>query len=170
MSQEYHNYDTDETLTLDEEFHFELRGEKYVLYQANGEDGTQYKNELFRRTKMKDGEISGFVDLSYADLYLLSLVVKYDGKPRAEADGVPMETIKGFPYPVIKDLVKRAKDIGDIDDESPQWNALQEAMSLEDAPIKLPVFKDWLNSLPLSEDRFKPLKPWAKSKTDKIKN
>jgi hypothetical protein len=134
---------------------------RYVLKEADESSATQYRDAMLRCTKLgADGKPTQVDGLAATEPLLVSLCLMKTGN-----DGhlIPagLQFVNGLPSRIVKKMYMWIRDSSDLAEETNERSLLSEALSMKDAPITLPVLRDWANTN-LDQKEFKPLLDWLK--------
>ncbi len=138
--------------------------ESYILKEASGKAACEYRNAMLACTTLgPEGRPTSLRNLANVEPLLVSLCLfSQDGKR------VPQDKISAWPARVQKTLFNKIKEISELGEESPERIALEKALQLDDSPVSLDQFKEWIEALP--EDNFAILKVWFMTEGEPAKN
>lgn len=127
-------------------------GNEYFLHEADGENGTTFKNK--RNSLMKfneEGRVVGFNDVHILETLIISYCLKdATGKP------VPVATFNKWPNRVKEKLAETALQISGLRQVGVQYaDLLERALNNPEGPVKWEALRDWIMSLDPKE--FKAL-------------
>jgi len=124
---------------------------QYILREANGKAATDHRNAIMASTQFgPDGKVSGIKNLASVEAVFVAACL-WDEKGK----NPPVSTIQSWPARVQKQLYEKAKDLSDMNDESPIVMLLEKALNLEGSPIGYEEVSAWVGSL--QDDEFRPL-------------
>jgi hypothetical protein len=127
-------------------------GEKYVLRESTGKVTTDHRNAIMASTQFgPNGKVVGLKDLASVEAKFVAGCM-WDSKGR----NPPVTLIQSWPARVQQALYEKAKELSDMDEESPVRKALELALSREDAPISFEHLSAWAKGLEDS-DELRPL-------------
>lgn len=160
MSQADFDFDSIETIEIPVKY----KSVDYVLREATSGAAKEFANARISRVKMSStGEATSYGSLGDLEPLLVSLCLfELSGKP------VTVKFVEAMPYKVQKALYEKAKEISGMDDNDPMVDALNLALSRDDAPITKESLVEWLASL--DGPQYKVLAKLAKSLGSTSKN
>ena len=126
-------------------------GKAYTLREASGRVATNHRNAIMASSRLgPDGKVIGVSNLASVESVFVAGCL-WDEKEKNPT----VTLIESWPARVQKKLYETAKELSDFSETSPVFKSLEAALSLEDAPIDLASFVQWVQSLEGRE--FKPL-------------
>lgn len=107
---------SDDDMNLREE-EVDIRGELHVLREADGDTASKFQSAAIRgsRFNREAGDIT-IGDIGDVDLVLLTGCMFKKNVKAGNMSPVPASTIRSWPNRIIKQLVKRAKAMSDLND------------------------------------------------------
>lgn len=88
-----------------------IKGEKYILREADEAAVVAYRNCQVRAARVVDGKFTGMGDIVNSEPLLLSKCLLYE----KDRKNVPLEVINKWRHKVTKPLLERLKKISEID-------------------------------------------------------
>lgn len=142
-------------------------GKAYTLREANGKAATDHRNAIMSSTIFgPDGKVTGIKSLASVEASFVAACL-WDDKGRNPTSAI----VQTWPARVQKLLYEKAKELSDMNEESPIMNSLEKALSLEGSPISLEELSDFICSQ--TDKEFENLvrlfKPKA-NKDEQVKN
>lgn len=99
-----------------------IEGKKYVLREPSEAAALRYRDACIRGAKMEDGVVTmGAVAEAQpllVSLCLFEIISEQNGEPKNV--GVSLQTIKGWPTRVVKPLFEAAKEMGGLNEGTPE--------------------------------------------------
>lgn len=95
-------------------------GKKYVLREASGDTGRKFNDARTKCMHFQDGGVSGVEGVGGLPIYLLSMCLfetDEDGVVQPKRH-VTQEALKSWPERVIQPLFMKAREIGELDQDS----------------------------------------------------
>jgi len=101
--------------TKPQEIPVTIDGHNYTLREASGWAATQWRNAVMKGLKIATDpttgtpKVVGFQQVDHIEALLVSLCLFND-----KGENVPLETIQGWPYRVVRDLYQKAAEISQV--------------------------------------------------------
>jgi hypothetical protein len=135
----------------------------YVLREADGKTVTEHRNAIMSSTQFgPDGKVVGIKSLASVEAKFVASCMWNE-----QNNHPTTALIQSWPGRVQKELYEKAKELSDIGEVFPAFEALKAALSRNDSPVTLENFSEWVSSL--EDKECQPLVKLFKEESD-LKN
>lgn len=157
-------FETDEPI----EIPYSVKGVDYVLKEASGRAGVEYRNAVLACTQFTSGKATGIKGIAAVEPLLVSLCSIYATGPK-QGTRVPVTVVETFSPKTLKTLYGKAREISDLIEGDPKEKTeLLKALSREGSPVTPEALRTFLNGLP--EEDFETIQRWIKDTEEPSKN
>ncbi len=115
---------------------FKYAGVTYELREANAGPAAAFRNKCLQETKLVDGKVSGIGNMADTELYLVSLCVfeklSTPGAQGATHRAITVDTVKGWPCPMVLQLYDRIRDVSNLKEEETPESLKKQIKALQD--------------------------------------